>query len=125
MSLATKEALLGATKRRYRTVPIEGVGEFRIRSLTERERSNYEASLLSKSGGVVRDKMLTSRRRLIALTLVDESGNLLLSEEDVERLEDVDSSVTVMLWEAARDHCGFTEQDIEDAVGNSERIHVD
>lgn len=125
MSLATREQLLGATKRRYRLVNVPDLGEFRIQSLTERERSNYEASLLDRKGGVVKDRMLSSRRRLIALTLVDDVGNRLLGEADVDKLEDLDSGVTVLLWEAARDHCGFTDQDIEEAVGNSERIHVD
>lgn len=125
MSYATREQLLGMTKRRYMEVAPQGGGAvFRIQSLTERERSEFELAILAGKKSVGQDAMLEARRRLVALALVDGDGKPLLGPSDVGVLAEVDSVVMSELFDAVMVHCGFKKADVDDLVKNSEGIHV-
>lgn len=126
--LATRAQLLKKTARRYAYFPESGTIDglrFRMQSWTERERSDFESKMLSAKGTVSKAKMEDSRRRLIALTLVDESGERLLSDDDVSALEGIDSRLTSALFTAASDHIGFASDDLEELVKNSGEIRAD
>lgn len=125
MSLTTKDALLGFTQTRYHAIQVEPYGDFRIRSLTERDRTKFEEGLLNKRGAVNEDHLLSSRRRLIGMCLVDQDGNLLLAEADIDKLAELDGKLTGALYDACLEHCGFSDEDIQEAVKNSEAIRVD
>jgi hypothetical protein len=71
MELTTREQLLGLTSRRYKTVPIAGL-KFRIRNLSEAEKSDFEASVLNSEAKYSLSKIRQQRRRLICLCLVDD-----------------------------------------------------
>ena len=110
----TREQLLAKAKRRYQEFEVPDFGKVRIRSLTERERSNFEADIQGSKGEYRRSKMIQARRRLIALTVVDGEGNLLLNQaNDVKALEEQDGSVTDAIFEQSMVHCGIKENDIE------------
>ena len=72
-----------------------------------------------------RSRLLDARRRLIVLCLVDSEGKRLFSDGEASKLEDIDGEVTSLLFDAAKDHCGFSNDDIEELTKNSEGIHVD
>lgn len=115
----TREQLIAKAKRRYQDFVVPDFGTVRIRSLTERERSNYEAEMLDSKGNTRKSRLLQARRRLIALTVVDPSGELLLNETgDVKALEEQDGSITDAIFEQAMIHCGIKENDIEVLVKN-------
>lgn len=118
MTLCTRDSLLGLTARRFRTVDI-GDYVFRIRSLSEAEKSEFEAAVLSSEGKYSLAKIKRQRRRLICLCLVDELGNPLLQAGDEAGLEAVDGAVTHKLYNACREHCGFEDGDLEELVKNS------
>lgn len=117
--LVTREQLLSQTKRRFDNVAIPHLGTVRLRSLTERERTAYEAASLNETGEQERELLIDSKRRLIALCVVDADGNPLLTDGDVDALADIDGSITGRLYAACLDHCGFTKGDIEGLVKNS------
>ena len=119
-SLIDKDALLGAAKRRFAVMPIDGLGNVRIRSLTELERSRLEASVRDKKGNLSSAKMLDLKCRLIVLCVVDEQGNQLFTNSDIERLGQQDSRITNALVEAIQTHCGWSEGDLEAIEKNSE-----
>ena len=119
-SLIDKDALLGAAKRRFAVMPIDGLGNVRIRSLTELERSRLEASVRDKKGNLSSAKMLDLKCRLIVLCVVDEQGNQLFTNSDIERLGQQDSRITNALAEAIQTHCGWSERDLEAIEKNSE-----
>lgn len=126
MSLATREQLLGMTKRRYMDVAPQGSGAiFRIQSLTERERSEFELSVLAGKKTVGQDAMLAAKRRLVALVLVDGEGKPLLDPKDADALGEVDAVVISEIFNAAMVHVGLTKGDVDDLVKNSESVHVD
>jgi hypothetical protein len=122
MNLTTREQLLGLTTRRYRTVEIAGL-RFRIRNLSESEKSDFEASVLTSEAKYSLGKIRQQRRKLICLCLVDDRNEPLMRPEDSEQLKAIDGAVTSRLYDACREHCGFEEGDLEDLVKNSEKIH--
>jgi len=126
-NLTTRNELLGLTKRRHKTIEIPELGlTFRIQSLTEREKSEYETALLTKTGrSVSRERLTDAARRLMVLCLVDDSGERLLEQGDVNALSQLDSIVAAKIYNECQTHCGFGEDDIEQIVKNSESVSVD
>lgn len=119
--LATRADFLNLTSRRYHDVPIPGTAlVVRIRSLFEGEKSRYELETMTKGGGFLAERVEDARRRLVCLTAVDADGELMFPQpDDLKRLEAVDGRATSVVYDAARDHCGFDKGDIEALVGNS------
>lgn len=118
MSFITREELLAPDKRRYKDFEIDG-RTFRVRSLMENERANFEVSTLNSKGGFRTDRLLSARRRLVCLTLVNESNDLLLQPSDVRALEAKDGALVERIYQEAAAHCGIRDEDIEGLVGNS------
>ena len=116
--LVTREAILSAPKRRFTEITIADWGTFRIRSLTELERSRFESSIRDKQGRINNNKLLDLKCRLIVLCVVDGDGNPLLTEADIAALREQDSLRTNTLVEAIQKHCGFSDTDIEDLEKN-------
>jgi hypothetical protein len=123
--MLTREQLLGSFKRRYRDVPTE-IGAMRIRNLTEGEKADFEAGSLTAEGKLNLKYHQGQRRRLCALTMVDDKGELLLTKPgDSERLKDVDSSVTAAVFSAAMEHCGFSRDEQKELEKNFDEAPAD
>lgn len=123
MNKGTKSKLLGSTKRRFVDVPVGSNGDsatYRIRSLTEKERSAYELSTRKSTGKEFEARLEDARRRLLVAVLVDDDGNPILGPLDAIGLQDVDSAITGRLFDAAWEHCGFARGDVENLVKNSD-----
>lgn len=114
----TREQMLSAPKRRFTEVDIADWGKFRIRSLTELERSKFEASIRDKQGRVSNNKLLDLKCRLIVLCVVDANGDTILTNADIDALREQDSYRTNALVDAIQKHCGFSDSDIEDLEKN-------
>lgn len=123
IKIGNRADLLGMTERRYATVSFpERNMQFRIRSLSELERSDFETQTLRRDGDIELELVKQSKRHLVALCVVDEVGKTLLNyPDDVEALKPIDGMVTGRLYDACRKHCGFEREDIEDLVKNSAR----
>lgn len=111
--MLSREQLLGSFVRKYRTVPTP-VGEVRIRNLTEGEKSDFESGSLQADGKLSMAHVRSQRRKLVALTVVDDQGQLVFSQPgDVDRLKNVDGAVTTAIFKAAREHCGFEVDELD------------
>lgn len=88
MALLSKQSILDAVDIQYNTVAVpEWGGEVRIRSLTAADRDSYEQWLMSlpdESGPSQR--MVGMRARMASLSVVDEAGERVFSESDIEAL---------------------------------------
>lgn len=115
MEIASRESLLNRTNRRYTEVTVDGV-KYRIQSLTEGEKSRYENSITNSKGSV----KLQARMQLLIATVVDDEGNRLFTSDDYSAMAQVDGALTGKLFNAAIEHCGFQEADIDELVKNSE-----
>lgn len=114
---ATPEALFGAPcKRRFADVEIEGLGKFRIRSLSDKDKSTYDAAAINKEGKFNRNAAISANARLVQLCCVDADGNQMFSVNQVPQLQELDAGALGELADACREHCGFTEA--EDAAKN-------
>lgn len=116
--LFNPDALRGPAKRRFATVEIDGLGKVRIRSLTELERSRLEASMRDKKGNLSTTRMVDLKCRIIVMAVVDEEGNQLFTNSDIERIGQQDSKTTNDLVEAIQAHCGWSDEDLEDLEKN-------
>jgi len=115
---ATRELLTQRTPRRFTAVPIDGWGTVRIRSLTELERSRFEATIRDKTGQVSSVRMIDLKCRLIVLCVVDAEGNQILQDADITSLREQDSKLTNQLVEAIQSHCGYSDADLGDLEKN-------
>jgi len=123
--LVTRDSLLQKAKRRFKLIDLADGTRCRIQSLTEGEKSAYEASILTARGRMNRTKFQEATGRLIVLVLVDNAGNRLLSVNDLPEVSKMDGAITAQIYNEARLHCGFEEGDIESLVKNSDEIHAD
>ena len=90
---ATKAILLKCSTRRHTSTTIDGI-EFTFQNMTEREKSEFERSILNKKGGVNVD----ARKRLLVYTLVDEDKNTMLDMSDLKSLDDLDGQLVQKLF---------------------------
>lgn len=111
MTSDIRDKLLGSVKRRYSTADIAGLGQVRMQSLTELERAQIEQ--------VATTDVTRMRAHLIALSLVDDDGNRLFADQEVETILKMDSRLTGDLSTAVMLHVGRQDA-TEDAVKNSD-----
>lgn len=121
--IATAEDLFAAGgKRRFDIVvlPVSGL-RVRIRSLFERELSNYQAKIQSSRGEQERqNRLAAANRQYIALCVVDGDGNPILDPKQVGRIAEWDSADSSFLYEACAKHCGTTTDDLDSLIKNSD-----
>ncbi len=121
-TIATADQLFASGgKRRFDTVdlPVAGL-TVRIRSLTERELSNYQARIQSSRDEQQRhNRLAASNRQFIALCVVDDDGNPVIEPNQVGRLMEMDGADSSHLYDACARHCGVTAQDLDELVKNS------
>ena len=119
---------LSQTKRRYDEFEVEGDDgpmKVRLRSLSEWEKSNYEAAALSRKGGLTKDKLIDAKARMLVLCMVDGDGNPLFTDRDLAQIKLIDGKITGAIYDRAIVHIGSQEGEIESIVKNSESVPVD
>lgn len=117
-----REQFLAAGKsRRYDVVrDVPQLGDVRIRSLTEREKSEFEQRQLTRDGAKLSraERLVRSRAALVACCVVDDAGERLLQDDDVDTLLGMDGLITQRLYDAIVVHVGYAKADIEALAKN-------
>lgn len=123
--IATRDDILNAADEIAETVNVpEWKLTVRVKALTGTERDRYEASGLIWGKGDKGEPTVTGmnpenmRARLVAKTLVDETGALLFSEKDVTALGAKNAAALNRLFEVARRLSGLSTEDVEALVTN-------
>ncbi len=119
-----RDEFLASKDRRYTVVPVLGK-KYRIRSLSEAEKSAFETDLYNDGKGTPRERMLRAKPNLMVLCLVDAEGNRLLRDGDAAEIGEVDGLLTSKIYDAAWIHCGFAKDDVENLAKNSPEIRDD
>lgn len=112
MSLLSKEDILKADDRETRDVDVpEWGGVVRVRELSGTDRDAYDASrMVEGPDGKFHPDFGNSRAKLVALSVVDEDGNLLFNELDVGRLGQKSSTALQRVADVAAELSGLTQQ---------------
>ena len=91
----------------------------RVRGMTGAERDAFEAESLGASGADREASLRSFRARLVARTVVDERGNRLFGDADVEALGQKGAAALDRICEVACRLSGLGETEVEDLLGNS------
>ena len=123
MALLSREEILRKPDRTFQEIYLqEWGGKVRIRSLTGAERDAFEESIMGKRNKDGSREVVTHnlRAKLVALTVVDEDGNLLFSPDDVAVLGEKSAAALDQLFAAAQRLAGISRDDLGEMVKNSE-----
>lgn len=115
----TREAILQPKPRRFAEREIPGWGKFRIRSVTELERSTLEVSCKDREGNLSAHRTLDLKCKMIVLAAVDANDNQLLIDGDIGKLRQQDASLTGQLADFITEHWRLGA-DLEDLKKNCE-----
>jgi hypothetical protein len=124
MALGIRDLLAQRGARRFQHFRLSDGTEICVRSLAERERSEFEASLFDSKGAVLKDKMMSARRRLVCMCLVDENKNPVYRVDEEHLLGDLEGGLVEELYQAARATCRISDTEVEAIAKNSDAIRV-
>ncbi len=117
--LLTRDDILKA-----QDLPVEEIevrewgGLVRVRGLTGAERDAFEQSIVERQGKKARMNLRNVRAKLVALCVVDEQGNRLFTDDDVEALGRKSAAALDRIFEVAQRLSGLTPADVEELLGN-------
>ncbi|MFW6034561.1 MAG: hypothetical protein ACOC9R_05430 [bacterium] len=114
----SRDAILDADDLSTDVVQVpEWGGAVLVRSLTGRERDEFEAGTMRFGKDGSREMRLSNlRARFVALVIVDEQGNRLFADTDVKRLGQKSAAALQRVWEAGRKLSGLSDEDVEELV---------
>lgn len=116
---ATREAFFATCEKQFKDVTIPRLGEVRLRSMSVREYTAIEVA--AEDAKIPRDKRASLFKvMLIANAVCDSDNNRLFTtnEDELEKLQEMDSAVASFLGNEIVDFCGLTAQVIEEAEKN-------
>lgn len=119
--ILTKDQILNAQSVRYEYVNVpEWGGPVRLRSLTGKERDDFETSMQdqpNRRGGRGKGTTANFRARLIALCAVDEEGEkLFTNRHEVSLLGEQPASALQKVFDVCAAMNGFSDEDVESLV---------
>lgn len=119
MGLLTRESILGAVDLRTVDVDVpEWGGTVRVSMMTGTERDAFESETVVRKGKRVEVNMVNMRARLVARTVVDETGARVFEDGDVLALAAKSAAALNRVFEAARILNGLTEEAAGEAAEN-------
>lgn len=117
--LLTRDAILQAQDLPTEDVEVpEWGGTVRVRALTGAERDAFEQSVVEMRGKSTRMNLKNIRAKLVALTVVDEDGKRVFSDEDAELLGRKSAAALNRVFEVAQRLSGLRPEDVEELAGN-------
>lgn len=125
MALLSKAQILQAEDLPFEDVDVpEWGGTVRVRSMTGKERDAYEESCVvfrQKGRKTVTERNLSNARaKLLARCIIDETGNLLFGEPEIQALGMKSARALDRVYEVATQINGMSAEDMEELEGKSE-----
>jgi hypothetical protein len=120
MPILGRDSILQASDIRKELVAVpEWGGEVYVRSLSAKERDEFESSMLTFKGKTQEVNLRQARAKLAALSICDEEGKRLFSDADVAALGNKSASAMQRVWTVAQRLSAITEEDMEELTKNS------
>jgi hypothetical protein len=111
----TREAILAVPDRTIEEVSIpEWGGKVFVRNMSGAERDQFEASLIEIRGKRQIFDMVNVRAKLVSLSVCDEAGGLLFTEQDVRALGEKSASAIQRIFRVAQRLSGLSEEDVKE-----------
>lgn len=121
MAVLGRNQILAAPDIKTERVEVpEWGGEVLVRGLNGAERDAFEASIVEQRGKKTEFNLRNVRARFVALCCVDEAGQRLFAEGDVQALGRKSARALSRVWDKARELSGLTDDDVEELTKNSE-----
>lgn len=122
MKILSKDDILEANDLVTKTVEVpEWGGSVMVRSMNGTDRDAFESTLVTVDDKGVRTPDLANMRaKLVAMTVVDESGNRMFDEKDIGMLARKSAAALERVFSAAQELNGMSAKTEEEAVKNSE-----
>lgn len=119
-SILSFDQIRGASDIQTEEVAVpEWGGSVLVRGLTAKERDKYESSMVETKGKSAKVNMANARARLLVMTVVDESGELMFSQADVGWIGEKSAAAVDRIYDVASRLSGVTDADMDELVGNS------
>lgn len=90
----------------------------RVKALSGKERDAFEASIVQVQGRQTSLNMSNIRAKLVALAVVDEDGNRVFSDDDVDALGELNASALDRIFTVALRLSGLSQQDLAEMTQN-------
>ena len=117
--MLTKDSILKADDLPREEVAIpEWNGSVWVRTLTGKERDEFESSCVTKKGKNRSVNMENIRARLCVLTVCNEKGDRLFDQRDIEKLGNKSSRCLDLIFAVAQRLNGLSSDDVDDLVKN-------
>lgn len=115
----TRDDILQAKDINSKEVPVpEWGGVVLVKGLNGTQRNAYEESLIKMNGKNVGMNMQNATAKLVALTVVDEDGNQVFQQSDVEALGQKSGAALNRVYEVAQQLSGLSDKDMDELTGN-------
>lgn len=100
--------------------PVTGDDVVLVRAMSGKERSNYLGSITQVRGTRTEPNMANLQAKLVARCIVDEQGNRVFTDQDINALGEKSGAALERVFSVASEISGLTDQSIADAAGKSE-----
>lgn len=91
-------------------------GTVKVKGLSGRDRDRYETSFARYEGGKRIVSFENARAKLVALTVVDEQGKRVFTDQQVRELGELDGASLDRVFEAAQELSGLGENAVSEMV---------
>ena len=123
MTLLSKTAILTANDLQTEDVEVpEWGGAVRVRSFTGRERDAFESSMVRGEGRDRKVDLTNMRARLVGLTVIDETGQRLFTDDEVDLLGAKSGAALDRVFAIAQKLNGLSGADVEELSKNSSGV---
>jgi hypothetical protein len=120
IKILSREDILAATDITRELVQVpEWGGAVYVKALSGFDRDRYEQSLLQGKGKNRDLNLRNARAKLVALTVVNEEGQRIFSDDDVLALGTKSAAALTRVFDVAQRLSGLTDEDLEELSKNS------
>jgi hypothetical protein len=122
MAILTRDEILKADDIKTERVDVpEWGGTVIVKSLTGRQRDEFEGSMIEQRGRRAVMNTANMRAKLVAWSVVDETGERLFNNGDIPDLGEHSAAAVNRIYNVAAKLSGLSDEDVDEMVGKSER----
>ena len=120
MKQLSKQEILAAEDKQTESVFVpEWGGHVTVAVMSSKARDKYEAGKWQQVGKDIKPNFTDQTAKLLALTIVNQDGSLMFTQQEIQKLADKSSIATERVAKVALKLNSLTEEAVEDSIKNS------